>query len=35
MVKHTALKLAELMNVGFAELEAITTRNAKACFGLG
>lgn len=35
MVKHTALKLAELMNVSFAELEATTTVNAKACFGLG
>jgi TatD DNase family protein len=34
MVKHTALKLAEVMGVDFAELETITTRNAKACFGL-
>ena len=34
MVKHTALKLAELMGVSFAELEEITTRNAKACFGI-
>jgi TatD DNase family protein len=35
MVKHTALKLSELMGVPFSELETITTRNAKACFGIG
>jgi TatD DNase family protein len=35
MVKHTALKLAEVMGVPFEELAAITTRNAKACFGIG
>jgi TatD DNase family protein len=34
MVKHTALKLADLFGVSFEELSTITTRNARACFGL-
>jgi TatD DNase family protein len=34
MVKHTALKLAEVMGVSYEELAQITTRNAKACFGI-
>jgi len=34
MVKHTALKLAEVMGIPFEELAEITTRNARACFGI-
>lgn len=34
MVKHTALKLAEVKGVSFEELAEITTRNAMKCFRL-
>ncbi len=34
MVKHTALKLAEVLGRPFDEIADITTRNAKACFNL-
>ena len=34
MVKHTALKLADLFGVSFETLSEITSRNARACFGL-
>jgi TatD DNase family protein len=34
MVKHTALKLAEVMGVSYEELAQVTTRNAKSCFGI-
>jgi TatD DNase family protein len=32
MVKHTALKLAEVLGMPFEELASVTTANAKACF---
>lgn len=32
MVKHTALKLAEVLGLPFEELSKLTTENAKACF---
>jgi TatD DNase family protein len=32
MVKHTALKLAEVLGKSFEEIEDLTTANAKACF---
>ena len=32
MVKHTALKLAEIRGIPFEELARITTANARACF---
>jgi TatD DNase family protein len=32
MVKHTAMKLAEVLNMPFDELAKLTTANAKACF---
>lgn len=32
MVKHTALKLAEVLGLPFEELAALTTENAKRCF---
>jgi TatD DNase family protein len=34
MVKHTALKLAEVLGMPFDELATLTTANAKACFQL-
>lgn len=34
MVKHTALKLAEVKGVSFEELARITTENARMCFQL-
>jgi TatD DNase family protein len=34
MVKHTALKLAEVLGVPFDELARVTTENAKSCFQL-
>ena len=34
MVKHTALKLAEVLGRPFDEVAEITTKNAKACFNL-
>ncbi len=33
-VKHTALKLADVLGMPFEELAAITTQNAKECFGI-
>ena len=35
MVKHTALKLAEVRGIPFAELAEITSANARRCFNLG
>jgi TatD DNase family protein len=34
MVKHTALKLAEVLGMSFEDLALVTTTNAKACFRL-
>lgn len=34
MVKHTALKLAEVLGISFDELAKITSENAKKCFNL-
>ena len=34
MVKHTALKLAEVLGMPFEDLAALTTKNAKQCFNL-
>ena len=34
MVKHTALKLAEVLGMPFEELAMITTANAKTCFAI-
>jgi TatD DNase family protein len=34
MVKHTALKLAEVLGISFDELSQITSANAKKCFQL-
>ena len=34
MVKHTAMKLAEVKGLSFDELAQITSANAKRCFGL-
>lgn len=34
MVKHTALKLAEVLGIPFDELARITSENAKKCFSL-
>ncbi|NDG83677.1 MAG: TatD family deoxyribonuclease [Proteobacteria bacterium] len=34
MVKHTALKLAEVMGVSYETLAQVTTANAKKCFGI-
>lgn len=34
MVKHTAMKLAEVLGISFDELARITSENAKKCFSL-
>ncbi|MBS1960350.1 MAG: TatD family hydrolase [Bdellovibrionales bacterium] len=34
MVKHTALKLAEVLGIGFDELASVTSKNASSCFNL-
>ncbi|MBC7397802.1 MAG: TatD family hydrolase [Bdellovibrionales bacterium] len=33
-VKHTAMKLAEVLGMPFDELASLTTANAKSCFGI-